>query len=340
MNTAEFEGPLFIVGMGRSGTKLLTSLLNNHSQIGIISETNFIPRFIERFGKSPDFSDEATLRAVYDALSKTGLYQTNEQRHNRVLSYAELSGHLREVESSGEVIAWHHLIKYVFKFYLQTPAGAVWGDKSPGYTPHVELLKNLFPSARFIHIVRDPRDVSLSVRNAWGRSVLRSAQGWNKVMHKIERTGVRSNPDYLEIFYEQLVENPEAVLRKVCDFLGVPFTDDLLSLDRSPENLGATKGQTSIVAGNQSKYLTELSAYEIRRISELAYPSLKAYGYPLEGAEAHRKLNPVHENLLMVADGLSTLRFHTKQKGVIQGVRYYLRRYREGRARPKHQTQA
>ena len=330
MNDSDFQGPLFIVGCGRSGTKLLRNLLNNHPQIGILGfETNFIPLFVKRFGKTPDFSDEATLRAVHDALTQTAFYQSR-RAEGVTMSYEQLKAHLREVETE---VAWRHVIEGICKFYLDNPSAAIWGDKSPDYTVHIPLLREIFPPARFIHIIRDPRDRSLSARRTWGKSVLRSAHGWCGVMERVEKAGVRADADYLEVFYEQLIEEPEKVMRGICDFLSIPFHEGLLVVDQPAEAVGKTERLTEFVASNKAKYRKELSPYEIRRASEITFPYLEAFGYPLEGAKAHRELSPLFLNLLKLTDGLSTLQIHMQKKGFAQGLRYYVKRNREGRAK-------
>ncbi len=326
MNNSDFQGPLFIVGCGRSGTKLLRNLLNNHPQIGILGfETNFIPFFVKRFGKTPDFSDEATLRAVYDALTQTACYQSR-QAEGVTMSYEQLKARLEGVDTE---LAWHHVIEGIVKFYLNAPSVSIWGDKSPDYTVHISLLKEVFPRARFIHIIRDPRDRSLSARKTWGKSVLRSAHGWSKVMELMEKANVRADPNYLEVFYEQLIGEPEKVMRGICDFLDVPFHEDVLVVDQPAEAVGKTKRLTEFVTSNKAKYRKELSPFEIRRASEITYPYLEAFGYPLEDAKSHRELSPLFLNVLKVTDGLSTLRIHMQKKGFAQGLRYYVKRNRE-----------
>ena len=326
MITSDFEGPLFIVGCSRSGTKLLRNLLDNHPQVGILgAETNFIPLFVDRFGKTPDFSDEATLKEVHDALTRLAFYQSRQAVDGAAMSYEQLKAQLEGVET----IAWRHVIKAVFKFYSNMPSASIWGDKSPDYTTHIPLLKELFPQARFIHIIRDPRDRSLSTRKTWGKSVLRSAHGWYQVMNRIERANVRHDRSYLEVFYEQLIGEPEKVMRGVCVFLGVSFHEGLLDVDQPAETVGKTKRLTEFVADNKAKYLDELSPYEIRRMSEITYPYLKTFGYPLEGAEAHRELSPLFLRVLQLTDGLATLRIHMQKKGVARGLSYYIKRNRE-----------
>ena len=245
--------------------------------------------------------------------------------------YDYLKTYFEEAQKT-EAVGWRHLIGGVFRFYLEEPSVLVRGDKSPDYTAHIPLLREVFLQSRSVRIIRDPRDRGLSVRKAWGKNVVRSAQNWYEVMERVDRADVRTGPNYLEVFYERLLEEPEEVVRQICDFLGVPFGRNLLVLKRSVENIGAAKGQKEIVAGNKLKYREELSAYEIRRMSEITFPYLQMFGYPLEGAQAHRTLSPRRQNVLKLIDGFATLNIHMKEKGVARGLRYYVQRNLEGRA--------
>ena len=65
----------------------------------------------------------------------------------------------------------------------------VWGDKSPNYRAHLPLLRQLWPEARFIHIIRDARDVCLSSHKAWKKAVLRNAQRWTDEVRACRRDG-------------------------------------------------------------------------------------------------------------------------------------------------------
>ncbi len=170
--TNVFLGPLFIVGMHRSGTKLLRNLLNQHPQISIPTiESCFIPYLINKFGNSPQFEDD-------NLTDRT---------------------------------SWSEIFEVIFKFYIPQSKNknVIWGDKTPQYLPRIKLLKRLYPKAKFIHIIRHPGDYCISAKKAWGKSIYRSANSWRHEIEKAREVGGGLGDDYLEVFYENLVENPE-----------------------------------------------------------------------------------------------------------------------------------
>ena len=115
-----------------------------------------------------------------------------------------------------------------------------WGDKTPFYTPDIHLLWQLFPGCKFIHLVRDGRDVAVSQKNiSWlPGSVARIAEEWRyktTVCHKVGSVLPRNH--FLEIKYESLVGSTETTLARVCDFLDEPFDEAMLRYDESAKTV-------------------------------------------------------------------------------------------------------
>ena len=135
--------------------------------------------------------------------------------------------------------SWSEIFKVIFKFYIPQSKSedVIWGDKTPQYLPRIKLLKDLYPQAKFIHIIRNPGDYCISVKKAWERSIYRSANNWRYEIENAKMSSQDFSDDYLEVFYENLVEDPETILRKICCFLGCEFTQKMLNLDEPTENL-------------------------------------------------------------------------------------------------------
>ena len=204
-----------IVGVPRSGTTLLRMMIDAHPEVAIPPETGFLPlladldpaidcaraagRIITEFHTWPDFQlDPAELRTTLDRLSPIG---PDEATRTFYRLYAERHGKAR------------------------------WGDKTPGYDTQLDRIASLLPEARFIHLIRDGRDVMVSVRGLWfrpGDTVEACARDWAS---RLARTRVLGSqvPFYLEIRYEALVLRPEETLRAVCRFLDLPFAPSMLT---------------------------------------------------------------------------------------------------------------
>jgi len=230
-----FKGPIFIVGLGRSGTKLLRDLLNNHPQISIPEdETGFIPYFISKY-KLTDFQIPKNKNRFYEDFTKTAFYIGQEDR-GKIICRKQFISFIEESTSI------EHMIELLLRYY--SPNGItndeyIWGDKTPRYFDKVHFLKQHYPEAKFIHIYRDARDVALSYKNAWNKSMLRSAHNWSNKIQYFEKNKIYI--DFIEVNYNKLLLHPEKTLKNICEFLGVGYSPKLLTLSKPSENLGAAK---------------------------------------------------------------------------------------------------
>ena len=319
MTKNSFTGPIFIVGLPRSGTKLLRDLLNQNPTIGIpIAETHFIPLMVKRFGNPPRLQETDAFDDFYDRFSKTRFFWYMKG-FGKVLERDQL-------ERSADVSSWQALLEYILKFYA--PSGRapdfIWGDKCPSYLERMPFLKDVFPDARFIHIIRDPRDCCMSMKKAWGRSLYSSAQYWQRALAGARPEGKRLGDDYMEISFESLLENPKGPLTSICDFLGCNFVPQMMYLGRPTEDLGHAQGETAIIKNNAKKYDSRLSTREIKRIEEIVYPVLTTAPYDPDYATRFRPLGRLSSRLCQIHNRFNRLRFDIRTKGFLEGLKFYL----------------
>ena len=302
-----FCGPLFIVGMPRSGTKLMRALLNQHPQINLtLAESHFIPYFVQKFGNPPLFRVREDLNPFVHELQQTAFFSTMSKAGYTL----DQSTFLQNVDYT----TWSAIFEHVFRHFGSKRAtiDTIWGDKTPGYINHMPLLKAVFPNAKFLHIIRDPRDYCLSVRKSFAKSVYRAAVRWRQGVQNAHGYGARLRQDYKEVRYELLLEQPVSTMREVSSFLGVSYDDRMVNLASAPEDLGDAKGHSTILTNNKNKYLTQLSSQEIKRIEEIICDVAQSVGYRLGNDVAHRSLNPITVGILKLHDGVASLRHHVK----------------------------
>jgi|SRR5690554_3393229 len=307
---------LFVIGMPRSGTKLLRAILNNHSKIFIPDiEVVVIPRLLSRYGVS-------------------------------VLSEEDVNNVIRELKQS--VFFFYYLKKSDFNFsnlkngnsvreilsiMMQELAGSsneydFYGDKSPGNIDHPELLFSCFPKARFIHIVRDPRDYALSVNNAWGKSRVRAAVRWRESIQKFLDAADVFEDRVLEVRYEDLLESPAQTILRCTNFLGLNYEPDMIKLSTSVENLGDARS-ASIEKGNKGKYEKLMSPRGLRLIEDYTAPLLDYYGYPHSSCLGIAKKPPYFFlKLLSILDAITLIRFNIKWYGFYGGIRKLISGFR------------
>jgi len=272
-----FLGPLFIVGMPRSGTKLLRMLLNNHSKIAIPSyETEILPYWVSRWEEFGNLSNFNLFKIFYNRTQKEAFFYFLKQNNENVPSATEWYNACGGKWSVSEV--FEALVRLV----TNSDNGIIWGDKSPSYITHIPLLKKLYPQAKIIHIVRDVRDYCLSINDAWGKNMIRAAQRWADDVHQVRLISYSFPQDIFEVRYEDLLDDPKNILQDICKFCGIEFEEDMLILSSPSENYGAAKGYHKIVANNKEKWRYKLRPTLVKSIEELCRDELMNYGYSFE----------------------------------------------------------
>ena len=215
----------FVVGVGRSGTTLLRLMLDAHPDLAVPPETAFVPKLIDAARE-----EGATPESLAEVLV------THRRWGDFGLEIDELTERWRAlpaIKPAGAVRAF-------FELYAEKQGKPRWGDKTPGYTQHIRKISKVLPEARFIHLIRDGRDVTLSRTKTLALKevpIAKSARRWKKRLKRARRQGARVD-HYLELRYEELVRDPEATLRQICEFIDLPWDDAMLHHhERSEERL-------------------------------------------------------------------------------------------------------
>ena len=218
--------PFFVVGMGRSGTTLLRLMLHHHPRIAVPYESSFLTSYQEQADRFGDLQDDVRLRRLVDSI----LAEPNLRRWDHTFVPSDVIGRVTARSVAGVVDA-------VYSDYAAGKGKARWGDKSD-YLDRLHLVHQMFPDARFIHIIRDGRDVAQSVlRLPWGPGdIVQAAEWWNEHLWVARRIGVVLGPSrYMEVRYEHLVQEPARELQRCCAFLGEDYSDQMLSYHRDSD---------------------------------------------------------------------------------------------------------
>jgi hypothetical protein len=208
----------FIVGCGRSGTTLLRSMFDTHPKMAIPGESGFLLRRRKRYETRAGFAANVLLHDL-----------SNHPRFRLWgLSHAEVAEALREPPVGGYADA----VRRLYALYARSRGKVRYADKTPAYVLHMPLLARLFPEARFVHLIRDGRDVALSYMSIpeWGPDDLAEcALYWRRRVRTGRKDGASLGPErYREVRYEELVDDPENVLRSLCPFLDLAYDEGML----------------------------------------------------------------------------------------------------------------
>ena len=226
------DGLFFIVGPHRSGTTLLQAMLSSHSRLTVPPETGYFDQVWPR---------RAHLGPLTDAgnLARVGRFVTS-----RDCAVSDL--HVDWSQVTAAVAAspggYEDLFVAILALYARSRGKRRVGEKSPRHLFAIPELSRLYPQARFLCLIRDPRAVVRSEREtSWGsQSVLRITRRWCRVVDAAEKFS-QSLPAnrFRLVSYEDLVTNPETQLRSICQFLGETFEPELLRFqERTAEERG------------------------------------------------------------------------------------------------------
>jgi hypothetical protein len=250
---------LFIVACPHSGTTVLRRIVDAHPRIAITPETHWISEVV-RQGRGIDVAGRLSpgLREVLEAhptFAGLGIGRDEVERLTRGRpSYAAF-------------------VAALFDAYGAARGKSIVGDSTPAYLQEIGLLHDLFPHARFVHLVRDGRDVCLSAleseAGAAQSTVTTVALWWRGRVLEGRATGARLGPElYVELRYEALVADPQRECRRLCDFLGVAFDRAMLPERRRRFERG------------QRNWTTEMAREQVEEFEAAAGDALEAFGYP------------------------------------------------------------
>jgi hypothetical protein len=314
-------GPLFVVGMPRSGTKLLRGLLGQYPRIRIPDiETDFFPFLVCWVREHGQPSSEAAFERLRAALQTATYFTYRAQREPPFSWEAWYRGCAGRYDAAG-----------LFEGFIRSETGTtrasnvIWGDKSPAYIRHVALLLEHFPGARIVHIVRDVRDYSLSVHNTWRKDIRRAAHEWARDVGSAHRL-CRANPERcIEVTYESLLRAPTQEMRRLSEFLGVdPSAGNSVRLDRPIEVHRDVAGWSEIKSDNLYKFATALTPRKIRSVETLAFDTMRLLGYKPLYARRQRRMGSLEQRLLQLKDGAWLLARDARQRGLAATVRFHL----------------
>lgn len=299
-------GPVFIVGVGRSGTSLVQSMLAAHSLLALPPETGFIRRFVIR-GELKRVAEAEGRDAVAKRLESDDRFQRLGIDAGELVEGTVRNGHLTDA----------NLYRQMLRLYARKQDKPRYGDKDPRLIEHLEPLSRMFPEAWVVHVVRDPRDVLLSKKKAaWShaRPVLRHV-----FAHRVQfKMGRRNGPRffgerYVEVQYEQLLSQPRQTLRALCSSLSLSFEAQMLDFHGAAANLVspaelAWKSETlgPLLTQNAGKWRDGLSAWEAIVTERVCIDAMATGGYepgaaPLSNFAARISVGLV-QLLLLVSD--------------------------------------
>jgi len=284
--------PFFVVGAERSGTTVFRLMLDHHPEIAVCSEFEYIVDPLVGHADWPD------LNQVYDRLRSNWIFQDHNVSIDPTLSYPELANSFLEQvlqrKQSQQIVAVVHR--------------------------NFDQLQRIWPNARYIHIVRDPRDVAKSVIGmGWAGNVWDGVRFWVEAEQIWEQMQAQlSNDRFIEIKYEELICFPETVLNRVCQFLGLEFNPAMLEYHQSTTY---SKPNSKLI----QQWKRKSHPYEVSLVESRVGSLLSQRGYELSG-QPIRHPSFLEKLWLQSHSKLSCLNYRFHQLGLWLFVSEYMSR--------------
>lgn len=273
---------IFVVGCPRSGTTLLQRMLDHHPRLAVANDTHFIPHGLEdRTGRvDPPLTAEAVERVrTYRRFHRLGL------------------GDEAVAAAAARARTYSAFVRGLYDELARMHGKPLAGEKTPSYVRRLPLLHGLFPDARFLHIIRDGRDVALSALE-WatetkgpGKLLLWReepvgvcALWWRRHVQTGRDDGARIGPTgYFEVRYERIVAHPERELRRIATLIDLDYAPQMAAFHvgktRSNPRRSAKSAWLPPTPGLRD-WRTSMAERDVTLFEALAGDLLDELGYP------------------------------------------------------------
>ncbi len=281
---------VFIVGCPRSGTTLFRHIVDAHPTITITPEAHWIPKWFEE-RKGLTCEGMVTPELIPQLLE-----------HPKFALLRIGRAELLTLVKDGRPVHYASFVTGIFDLCGKAQGKALVGNKTPDSVRRMGTLHALWPQARFVHLIRDGRDVALSLVN-WPRvrnkkpgtfptwkddPVSTSALWWELNVRRGREAGEWLGPElYREMRYESLVAHPEEECAALCDFLGLAYHEAMLHYHEAFEEAGGgqvARHDWQPITSGLRNWRTQMPADDVERFEAAAGALLDELGYPRASA--------------------------------------------------------
>lgn len=278
MNTpVKYAGPVFVVGMNGSGTTMLLDCLGRHPELyAFPTETRLIPYLMSQVVTYGDLDIDANFQRLWDAVRNLTVFRDLNKN-----APIPLPQDWRDYPRSLAAV-----LDAMFTYFALQAGKARWCEKTPQHVQHLLALAEQFPLAKFIHMVRDGRDCAASFHRRWLRRPELTIFRWKKVVTAGRDQGkLLGASRYLQIRYEDLTAMPESSLRRICEFLELPFNAAVLDSARPHMQTSGAASERGLKQ-NSGKWQNYFTASRQKRLERIAGRTLADCGYTTRWPDA------------------------------------------------------
>ena len=299
--------PFFIMGAQRSGTTLLSVMLDRHPDI-TIDGNSVVFRLVNCLGW---YKDVFPFNAQHEPEQILSWLIENDYK-GRLAAFLDF-------KNIGQYPDLRSLIQQGIDNRIYERGAQIFGDKAPDMEHFLGELLLLIPNAKIIHMVRDGRAAAYSKSNRTDKHWLLAAQEWtDSVSLGIQHQAMLGNDRYALVRYEDLLLDSENILKGICDFLGLPFSEELL-MTKEQEGEANSYVSATLDTSKIHAYQSKFSKAQLMKIEQVQGPLLRHFGYDLlhaQTATAYRPLSTLKRFRLSQLGHLKEL-FKGRQTGMV-----------------------
>ena len=291
--------PIFIVGAPRTGTTLVARILGRHRDIFSPGESHYFEDIWTRrrgWGKLEDDADISAIVPRVLTLFGRFAFPGSQDRVNAVITDKALISRTRTLGGG------YGALYLAFMGMLAESEGKTrFCDDTPKHLYYLHTIFDLFPNAQVIGTVRDPRDFLCSYKNYWKATPSGESARVKALYHPVITSLLwRSSSNLLLkhahqccqgrvllVPYERLVEQPQEEVGRICDFLGIDYSDGLIQVQT--HNSSFEKSSTGVFTTSVGRWRTCLGAEETWYAQTLTRDNMLALGYELETVNPSKK---------------------------------------------------
>jgi hypothetical protein len=264
---------VFIVGVPRYGTTLVNYMLNSSSKISIAPETHFFDSFYKPYLNARNKEE------VFKNYVKSEFFSYLE------LSDDEVNAIVDNIKAENAEDYCKYLFSDMLASYGKKSSTEIVGEKTPRHLEHFDLISKWYKNAKFIHVIRDPRDVSLSQDTVpWNsHSIAQRAIRWNAYMNLSSKYKEESPGKILEVRYEDLIYSPKSEMERISKFLSIDFEESMVRPTHNKKEVQGKswkgKNKEPIDSKNMQKYINQMSLVDICLFQIINQENLLKHGY-------------------------------------------------------------
>jgi len=271
---------IIVGGVPRSGTSLMRDILGSHPDVAMFPGELPVARLAAGDFPAPDRHGRDPREYLVGEL----VNHPRMAQAGIVLDARAILDALGSEPPFTPVAVLAHVLRQ-----LARQAGRPrWGVKDPLAEFHTDRLLAELPRATIVHMVRDPRDVVTSSRARWGAAaqhVVSATDAWRRSAALGRRQREDRTHGFVSVRYEDLVADPPAILRKVCNVAGLAYRPEMLERSTRPSGWGGSSDAGSrsprvIFPDAVSRHVGQLPAGDRRFIELRAGREMERWGYP------------------------------------------------------------